>query len=148
MEEALGESVEALGEWPRELTEPEGLLLPKPGGGEGPLERRPIWLLPIIHRLWAAGRAWPFARWRSSWEGGEWRRGAEEQAWELALELEAADALSQEVVGAALDWRKAYDEVDLGTLPAALTRAGVPPFFTSTNEKIIHLNRSRRSRRL
>ncbi|CAK0863527.1 unnamed protein product, partial [Prorocentrum cordatum] len=40
------EAVEAVGGWPRELVEAEDLLLPKPGGGEGPLERRPIWLLP------------------------------------------------------------------------------------------------------
>ena len=42
------------------------------------------------------------------------------------MELEAADALSEEVAGAALDWRKAYDQVDLQTLPALLMRAGVP----------------------
>ncbi|CAK0848334.1 unnamed protein product [Prorocentrum cordatum] len=106
----LFEEVEAQGAWPRELVEPEGLLLPKPGGGEGPLERRPIWLLPILYRIWAAGRARAFAQWRCSWEGDEWRRGAEELAWELAFELEAAEALSQDIVGAALDWRKAYDQ--------------------------------------
>eukprot|EP00959_Pyramimonas_sp_CCMP1952_P381020 7983438-Pyramimonas_sp.AAC.1 len=32
------------------------------------------------------------------------------------------------MMGAALDWRKAYDQVDLCTLPAVLARAGVPPW--------------------
>lgn len=45
------------------------------------------------------------------------------------MELEAADALSEEMMGAALDWRKAYDQVDLSTLPAVLARAGEHSFF-------------------
>ena len=123
---ALFEEVEALGRWPRELAEPEGLLLPKPGGEGGPLDRRPIWLLPILYRLWAAGRARLFARWCLSWAGEEVRRGAEELAWELALELEAAEALGEALAGAALDWRKAYDHIHLLSLPGLLARAGVP----------------------
>ena len=71
----LFEAVEARGSWPQHLREPEGLLLPKPGGGGGgakavggagigALDRRPIWLLPILYRVWAAGRAQLLARWR------------------------------------------------------------------------------------
>ena len=47
---------------PEDLAEAEGLLLPKPGGEGGPLDRRPIWLLSTLNRLWAAGRARLFAR--------------------------------------------------------------------------------------
>ena len=126
---ALFEEVEAIGRWPRELAEPEGLLLPKPGGTHGPLDRRPVWLLPILYRLWAAGRARLLARWRLSWAGDEVRRGAEELVWELALELEAAEALGESVAGAALDWGKAYDHVDLHSLPGLLARAGVPQWI-------------------
>ncbi|CAK0847227.1 unnamed protein product, partial [Prorocentrum cordatum] len=99
----LFEEIEACGSWPSELVEPEGLLLPKPGGGADPMDRRPIWLLPILYRLWAAGRARLFARWRLRWAGEEVQRGAEELAWELALEQEAAEALSETIAGAALD---------------------------------------------
>ncbi|CAK0862848.1 unnamed protein product [Prorocentrum cordatum] len=113
----LFEEIEACGSWPSELVEPEGLLLPKPGGGADPMDRRPIWLLPILYRLWAAGRARLFARRRLRWAGEEVQRGAEELAWELALELEAAEALSETIAGAALDWRKAYDHIDLAALP-------------------------------
>eukprot|EP00959_Pyramimonas_sp_CCMP1952_P233718 4884318-Pyramimonas_sp.AAC.1 len=57
----LLEAVERLGRWPDELCHPEGLLLPKAGDG-GPLDRCPIWLLPMLHRARAAGRAQLFAR--------------------------------------------------------------------------------------
>lgn len=124
----LLEEVEAAGEWPRQLCEPEGLLLPKPGSGHGPLDRRPIWLLPMVYRLWAACRAQQFARWRLQWAGADVIAGAEELAWELALELEAAEALDEDIGGAALDWRKAYDHVDLVSAQAMLSRAGVPPW--------------------
>ena len=83
----------------------------------------------MLYRLWAAGRARLFARWRLGWDGVDAWRGAEELAWELALELEAAEALSESIAGAALDWRKAYDHVDLHTLPAILQRAGVPQWL-------------------
>ena len=57
------------------------------------------------------------------------QRGAEELAWELALELEAAEALGESMAGAALDWRKAYDHVALCCLPGMFKRAGVPPWI-------------------
>ena len=121
----LFEHVERRGHWPAELSRPEGLLLPKPGDG-GPLDRRPIWLLPMLYRVWAAGRAQLFARWRSSWGDGDGSDGAEELAWDLALELEAAEANEETICGSALDWRKAFDHVSLGLLRKMLTRAGVP----------------------
>eukprot|EP00974_Lingulodinium_polyedra_P018348 1774152-Lingulodinium_polyedra.AAC.1 len=43
------EALEAAGQWPGEG--PEGLLLPKTGGGDAdPTQRRPIWLLPMVYR--------------------------------------------------------------------------------------------------
>eukprot|EP00974_Lingulodinium_polyedra_P076390 7392655-Lingulodinium_polyedra.AAC.1 len=40
------DAIEAAGSWPG--VGPEGLLLPKPGGdGSDPMQRRPIWLLPM-----------------------------------------------------------------------------------------------------
>eukprot|EP00974_Lingulodinium_polyedra_P104148 10079799-Lingulodinium_polyedra.AAC.1 len=57
---------------------------PSQGGDEAdPMQRRPIWLLPIVYRAWAAGRARDFPDWIASWDGGA-VRGAEELAWELA----------------------------------------------------------------
>ena len=96
------------------------------GGGGGPMGRRPIWLLPMLYRLWAAGRAQLFVQWRAAWPGGGGGVGAEELAWQLALDLETAEAMGEDVCGAALDWRKAFGSVPLASLRPVLQRAGVP----------------------
>ena len=44
-------------------------------------------------------------------------------AWELALDLEAAEAAGDDICGAALDWRKAFDNVPLCNLDTLLRRA-------------------------
>ena len=125
------EAVEARGAWPAQLCAPEGLLLPKGSNANpgDPMDRRPIWLLPMLYRVWAAGRAQLFARWRASWPDGDGGLGAEELAWELALDLEAAEANGDDICGAALDWRKAFDNVPLCNLGKLLERAGVPEWL-------------------
>jgi ribonuclease HI len=124
-------AVEEQGVWPAQLQAPEGLLLPKGGAGKhgDPMDRRPIWLLPMIYRVWAAGRAQLFARWRASWPDADGVLGAEELAWELALDLEAAEATGEDICGAALDWRKAFDNIPLSSLGAILMRSGVPEWI-------------------
>eukprot|EP00974_Lingulodinium_polyedra_P002330 217238-Lingulodinium_polyedra.AAC.1 len=69
------------------------------------MQRRPIWLLPMVYRVWAAVRARDMASWIARWGEGA-LRGAEELAWELAVELEAAEVAGERIAGAALDWRK------------------------------------------
>ena len=52
--------------WPKELAAPEGLLLDKPGGDPtDPMAKRPIWLLPMVYRVWATRRAPLLAAWRA-----------------------------------------------------------------------------------
>eukprot|EP00974_Lingulodinium_polyedra_P066841 6469010-Lingulodinium_polyedra.AAC.1 len=63
------------------------------------------------------------AAWIAGWGGGA-PRGAEELAWELAVELEEAEAAGRIIAGAALDWRKAFDHIPLPTVRAGLARAG------------------------
>ncbi|CAK0871936.1 unnamed protein product, partial [Prorocentrum cordatum] len=53
--------------------------------------RWPIWLLPMLHHVWAAGRAQLFARWRAAWGDADGSIGSEELACNLALELEVPD---------------------------------------------------------
>eukprot|EP00974_Lingulodinium_polyedra_P111113 10745951-Lingulodinium_polyedra.AAC.1 len=65
------------------------------------------------------------AAWIGAWGGGA-LRGAEELAWELAVELEEAEASGRFIAGAALDWRKAFDHIPLPVARAGLARAGVP----------------------
>eukprot|EP00974_Lingulodinium_polyedra_P075583 7323803-Lingulodinium_polyedra.AAC.1 len=92
------------------------------------MQRRPIWLLPMVYRVWAAGRARNMADWIRSWGGGA-VRGAEELAWELSVELEATEAAGEWIAGAALDWRKAFDRIPLPAVSAAMARAGVPDWI-------------------
>lgn len=121
----LFEAVERSDRWPPELSQPEGLLLPKPGDG-GPMDRRPIWLLPMLYVRW---RAQLFVRWRVAWGDGHGSIGSEQLAWDLALELEAAEAAGEAICGGALDWRKALDHVGLQLLERVLRRAGVPEWL-------------------
>ena len=58
----------------------------------------------MLYRVWAAGRACLFARWRLAWPDGDGSLGAEELAWDLALELEAAEAQQESIWGLALNW--------------------------------------------
>jgi hypothetical protein len=124
-------AVEVQGSWPARLCAPEGLLLPEGGASNpgDPMDRRPIWLLPMFYRVWAAGRARLFAKWRASWPDGDGGFGAEELAWELALDLEAAEAAGEDICGAALDWRKAFDSIPLCNLDMLLRRAGLPDWL-------------------
>ncbi len=111
---------------------PEGVLLPKGSTGD-PLDRRPVWLLPSVYRLWAARRSRPFARWVSSWPGAPLLVGAADQAWALAVDVERAKVDERTLLslslslffwgGAAFNWCKANDYIGL----QALERACVAP---------------------
>eukprot|EP00974_Lingulodinium_polyedra_P128475 11206237-Lingulodinium_polyedra.AAC.1 len=68
------------------------------------------------------------ADWIARWGGGA-VRGAGELAWELAAELEAAEAAGEWIAGAALDWRKAFDRAPPPAVSVALARAGVPDWL-------------------
>eukprot|EP00959_Pyramimonas_sp_CCMP1952_P271909 5685237-Pyramimonas_sp.AAC.1 len=78
----------------------------------------------MLYRVWAAGRTQQFARWRAAWGDADCSIGSEQLAWDLALELEAAEAAGEAICGGALDWRKAFDRVSLQLLERVLTRAG------------------------
>ena len=113
--------IEETGRLPQEMSEPEGLLLAKPGAPEGDpaMHRRPIWLLSVAYRVWAAGRARDLAGWICQWPGMKPFAAAESLVWELALELQEAHCTGTELGGIAADWSKAYDHIGLacGTWP-------------------------------
>ena len=82
-------AVETQGRWPSSLPGPLGILLPK-GGTEDPMDRRPIWLMPMVYRMWASHRASTWAAWRLQWPGETPFEGADSLAWETSLHQEAA----------------------------------------------------------
>ena len=88
------------------------------------MDRRPIWLMPMIYRVWAIRRSRDWAKWGSRWEGEAGFRGADTLAWDVALAMGAAAANGEECGLLAFDWRNAYDGIELGTSAATLEHAG------------------------
>ena len=112
--------VEREGVWPRGLSGAVVTLLPKKGD-HGPMAQRPISLLPMIYRLWAAARAGMLKEWfaaaghESAWGQGL-GKGADTAAWMGAVQAELAKAKGDAAYGAFIDCEKCYDHVRLGDL--------------------------------
>ena len=117
--------MEKTGKWPDTLPGPLGILLPK-GGSDEPLDRRPIWLMPMIYRIWATRRARDWAYWRICWEREGDFQGADALAWDVALASEAASSQGLTFGIVALDWKKGYDGVSLEILANTLAKAQIP----------------------
>ena len=58
--------VERHGYWPFALTQAAVTLIPK-GEGVGPLDQRPLSVLPIVYRVWAASRCTHCTSWQERW---------------------------------------------------------------------------------
>ena len=94
------------------LNRAETVLL-RNGGTADPLDRRPITLLPMLYRVWAALRATQLRAWMRSAgiptlvTGSNSTMGsAEHQGLYLGLELEEARAFDDNLAGVAVDWSK------------------------------------------
>ena len=90
------------------------------------MDRRPIWLVPMVYRMWASHRAGAWAAWRLQWPGETPFEGADSLAWETSLHQEAALARGDSFAMVALDWKKAYDGITLEIIGQTLQAAGVP----------------------
>ena len=122
------ELVEELGVWPGGLDLDLVAMLPK-GGSDEPGDRRPMVLLPVVYRLWAAARAGPLRDWLKVagllGDGGR-RRSAESLALGTAVEIAVVRALDLALAGLAVDWSKCYDRLPLGVLRLVADAAGLP----------------------
>ena len=76
------------------------------------MDRRPIWLMPMLYRGWASIRLRGWAKWRLGWEGEAEFREADTLAWDVALAMEAAETNGDEFGLLSLDWHKAYDGIE------------------------------------
>ena len=106
---------ERVGRWPRPLRAGMVALLPK-AGKQDPAEMRPIAVLPLVYRIWAAARR----PWVRRWVTGPGADGAElhglgaaDAAWDLALEAEAVQLQgdSTAICAVFLDCSKCYERV-------------------------------------
>ena len=119
--------VERAGRWPKSLRHAGVAMLEKKGTPE-PDDRRPIVLLPIFYRWWAAVRAQQLQSWMRQHkllEAGP-MASAESLANDLAFIMQRARAFGAHFDGVALDWSKCYDRMPLPLVEEALRAAGVP----------------------
>ena len=121
--------VEKQGRWPADLSCNMVAMLPK-GGTADPADRRPVVLLPVVYRLWAALRAAEMRLWLA--KTGVLRpdgalRAADSQAYELGLILAEAKAQEKVLAGLATDWSKCYDRLPLGVLGEVAEASGISP---------------------
>ena len=121
---------ERQGRWPRALSVGTVALLPKAGSND-PAEMRPIVLLPMVYRIWAAARQPLVRRWVET-EGAD---GAEQigcsavdAAWDLALAAEVTELTcpDEAMCAAFLDCSKCYERVPHAELERRASEAGFP----------------------
>ena len=112
--------VEAEGKWPAGLSGAIVTLLPKKED-HGPLAQRPISLLPMVYKLWAAARRAILKEWfvreghASAWGQGE-GKVADTAAWMAAAQAELAAAGAYDSFAAYIDCEKCYDHISLSDL--------------------------------
>ena len=113
-----------------------GTMIPKTNGNATPLGQRPLSVLPVVYRIWAATRMGQLEGWFKSWvpdsvfsAGGG--RGSVEAWYTSALDIE-------EVLSGATDFHvhlfvadvvKSFDTVDRTILDCVLSRLGLPGWF-------------------
>ena len=105
--------IEEIGEWPTSLVTGYTTMLPKPDGPAvpGPMDMRPIGVLPHIYRLYSKTRFRDSISWQAHWIhdrafGGVRKRSAETLAFRVALAVEAAHSQSKLAGGISYDFAK------------------------------------------
>ena len=110
----------AEGKWLEGLSEAIVALFPKKDD-HGPLAQRPISLLPMVYKLWAAACGAILKDWfakeghASAWGQGK-GKGADTAAWMAAAQAELASAGGYDAFAAYIDCEKCYDHISLSDL--------------------------------
>ena len=126
--ELLGK-IEELGQWPSAIR--QGLITPVPKGkGLVAGEMRPITIMSVLYRLWAATRMRALAAWQEQWAGSgiyayRSRTGCDDLYWSLALEVEHALLSGDDVSGISLDYEKAFDRLPVAILMGLAAHIGL-----------------------
>ena len=107
--------IEDNGVWPEALTQGLVTLISK-GEGTAPTKLRPIGIMSVVYRLWAAVRVGDVMKWQDSWISDElhgFRRshGAEDVWWTQALAIEDALLQGSSLYGLSLDYGKCFDRI-------------------------------------
>ena len=121
--------VEQGGVWPEALTYASVSLIPKNEVCE-PLNLRPISVLPIAYRIWAAVRCKHCAKWQEAWitagqHGCREKHGTSDALLRLSGELENAWLEGVPLYGVALDFAKVFDNVPVTITLELLKKLGL-----------------------
>ena len=128
--------VEDLGVWPDVLLDAYITMIPKTDGNATPLGQRPLCVLPVVYRIWAATRMGQLDGWFRPWvpdsvfsAGGG--RGSVEAWYTSALDIEEvlSGATDSHVHLFVADVVKSFDTVDRSILDRVLSSLGLPGWY-------------------
>ena len=125
----LFEVIERNGTWPEALS--MGLISPIPKEeGLGASHTRPITVMSVIYRVWAATRVRELIEWQQAWISDRLysyrpERGCEDAWWTTALDIEHSLLKGHAIAGLSLDWSKAFDRIPHEILLALAKHVGV-----------------------
>ena len=105
------------GKWPYALTRAAVTLIPK-GEGMLPLSQRPLSVMSIVYRIWAAVRVC---------SRPIWVHGCADVLAKVSVEFEDAILEGRHVVGAAVDFAKVFDNVPTAIALSVLKHLGMHP---------------------
>ena len=108
-------AVERSGTWPQALAEGIISLINK-GEGASALRLRPISVMSVVYRLWAATRGREVLLWQETWiseaqRGSRPAHGTHDAWYGLAIQIEHALLEGTPLSGVALDYSKCFDKV-------------------------------------
>ena len=98
--------------WPTSLTTASIAMIPK-GEGPDPIKQRPVTVFSYLYREYAGLRYEDTQRWQDSWAptemyGATPKRDATDASWMMALEMEEATAMGEELYAVLLDNSKYF----------------------------------------
>jgi hypothetical protein len=102
------------------------------GEGTSPLKLRPIGVMSVVYRLWAATRVREVMQWQELWIDGEMHgyrksHGAEDVWWKQALQVEESLLNTNDLFGLSLDYGKCFDRVPVHLVLDLALEQGMSP---------------------
>ena len=121
--------IESSGRWPAGIERCCVSMVPK-SDDANPASLRPISVMSVIYRLWAAARVADVMAWQEQWahsgqHGSRRGHGTEDVYWCLALKIERAVLLGEPLYGISLDYAKCFDNLPQDILLRLASETGL-----------------------
>ena len=133
--------------WPQALSQGVVSLISK-GEGSAPSKLRPISVMSVIYRAWAAGRVRDLTLWQQEWiadclHGFRQGHSPEDVWWQMGLQVEDALLDGSDLMGFILDWSKCFDRVPIDIVLKLAAELGMPLCIHRGLEGMYHQLRRR-----